>query len=98
MRARRTDRNHAAIRQALRDAGCFVRDLSSMGKGLPDLLAYNPAADVLAFVEVKVGDEGLTPAQVSFFQEWAEVFRRRGVGFLIVRSEEEAMRYMGCKV
>ncbi len=98
MRARRTDTNHAAVRDALRNAGCEVKDLSAMGDGMPDLLAYNQAADVLAFVETKWRNNGLTPKQVDFFTTWAEPFNRRGVGLLVVRSEEEALRFMGVKV
>lgn len=66
--ARKTDRNHAPIRQALRDAGWQVLDLSGVGRGVPDLLARR--GDVRVWVEVKVDGEELTQPEAAFF-EWA---------------------------
>jgi Holliday junction resolvase len=48
---RRRDANHAAIVDALRNLGCSVTDLGSVGKGVPDLLVGYDGKTVL--IEVK---------------------------------------------
>lgn len=68
-RARRTDANHAEVREALRGAGWDVCDLSAVGRGMFDLLALKPGR--LEFCEVKnpkqpPSHRQLTPAQVRF--------------------------------
>ena len=73
MRARKTDANHAAIRQALRDAGASVLDLSGAGRGCPDLLIGYQGRNILC--ECKDGKkipsrQKLTDAQVEFFDSW----------------------------
>lgn len=50
-RAAKVDVNHAEIVHALREAGCFVQDLSAVGKGCPDLLVSR--AGVWYLIEVK---------------------------------------------
>lgn len=71
-RAARTDANHAEIVDALRAAGCWVLDLSAVGKGCPDLLVHGPVHPwSLVLVEIKDGKKSasrrvLTPAQIKF--------------------------------
>lgn len=65
MFARRTDANHAAIRDAMRKAGAEVEDLSGTGKGMPDTLVYT-ADGRLLLVEIKMPKGTLTAAQVRF--------------------------------
>lgn len=64
MRARRTDANHTEIRQAMRDAGAEVFDLSGCGKGAPDTLVHSGGR--LLLVEIKVAKGKLTTAQTDF--------------------------------
>lgn len=63
--AKRTDGNHKDIRQAMRDAGCEVEDMSGSGKGFPDTLVYT-ADGRLLLVEIKMPKGTLTAAQVRF--------------------------------
>ncbi len=51
MRARRTDKAHAAIRDALRDLGFSVADTHDVGDGFPDLVIGRYGFD--AKVEIK---------------------------------------------
>ena len=72
--AKRTDRNHAVVRDALRQAGWFVKDCSAIGGGWPDLFAAKPGRCLL--VEVKNGAKSasrrqLTAAQVQLHKELA---------------------------
>ncbi len=63
--AKRTDGNHAEIRDAMRQAGATVEDLSGSGKGFPDTLVYT-ADERLLLVEIKMAKGTLTAAQVRF--------------------------------
>lgn len=63
--AKRTDGNHAAIRDAMRKAGAEVEDLSGSGRGMPDTLVYT-ADGRLLLVEIKMPKGTLTAAQVRF--------------------------------
>jgi hypothetical protein len=94
VRAKRTDRNHADIRDALRADGCTVDDLSAVGNGIPDLFVHNPATDVLAYLEVKDGNNVLTPEQQAWWARWARLLIAKGVRVEIVRSIEEAREVM----
>ena len=76
----RTDSNQAAIVAALRSQGCLVFCLSSVGKGLPDLLVKLPGGQ-LTLVEVKSCRGRLTPDQERFHAQWPVV---------VVRSPAEA--------
>lgn len=60
-RARRTDSNHAAIRDGLRAAGADVTDLSGVGQGIPDLIVS--MFGVRAWVDCKTADGEETEAQ-----------------------------------
>ena len=80
--AKRTDGNHAEIRQAMRDAGCKVFDLSGAGKGAPDTIVFNPTTGRLWLVEIKMPNGKLTPPQVDFHRDFP---------VHIVRSVEDAM-------
>lgn len=73
MRARKVDANHSEIRDALKAAGCSVRDLSGAGNGIPDLLVGYQGVNLL--IECKDGRkppsaQKLTRAQVEFFDSW----------------------------
>jgi len=90
-RASRTDANHAAIRDGLRDAGCIVEDTSGAGNGFPDLVALY--RNRVRFLEVKDGAKppsarALTPAQVRFHRDWH-------IHAVVVTSLDEALKAMG---
>lgn len=63
--AKRTDGNHAEIRDAMRKAGAEVEDLSGSGKGMPDTLVYTSDGRLL-LVEIKMPKGTLTAPQVRF--------------------------------
>jgi hypothetical protein len=80
--AKRTDGNHAEIRQAMRDAGAEVEDLSGSGKGMPDTLVWTPHTGLM-LVEIKMPKGTLTAHQVRFHARFP---------VHIVRSVDDAMR------
>jgi len=82
MFARRTDGNHAEIRDAMRQAGATVEDLSGSGKGMPDTLVYT-ADGRLLLVEIKMAKGTLTAAQVRFHARFP---------VHVVRSVEDALQ------
>lgn len=95
-RAAKVDANQAEVVKALRAAGCGVLDLSSVGKGCPDLLVHPPTypeCRMVVLMEVKNkkgrGDK-LTPAQEKFHAEWKGWIYR-------VTSPAEALDAMGIK-
>lgn len=87
----KTDANHAEIAQALRQAGCSVRDMSAVGQGFPDLLVALKGRTVA--LEIKDGDKPpsgrkLTPQQKAFFNTWQGETA-------VVESVDEALGVMG---
>lgn len=83
-RARKVDRNHAEIRQGLRECGFPVWDTSRVGDGFPDLLVY--AHGRLLLLEVKMPGEQLTPMEQGFWEVFPVV---------IVHDIDEAVRACG---
>jgi hypothetical protein len=77
------DGTHTAIVQALRQAGCSVLDLRSLGSGAPDLLVGFRGRDRL--LEVKTARGRLLEAQKDFALAW------RGHEVSVVRSVDEAL-------
>ena len=74
MRAKRVDSNQSEVVKAFRKLGCWVFDLSAVGKGLPDLLISVPPHHVLALCEIKDGEKSpsrrkLTKAEEEFHEE-----------------------------
>lgn len=66
--AKRTDSNHADIRDGLRDAGWTVHDLSGAGGGVPDFMVpISPG--IPHFLEVKDGDKPLSAQKLTKAQE-----------------------------
>lgn len=60
-RAAKTDANHAEIRDYFRSKGCIVVDMSSFGRGVPDLLVQ--IGGLTMPVEIKTAKGKLTEAQ-----------------------------------
>lgn len=84
----RVDDNQVAIVRALRDAGCTVLHLHTIGKGCPDILVGNRTRNVL--MEIKDGSKPpsrrlLTPDELEFHRTW------RGQ-VAVVETVEEAIR------
>lgn len=85
--AKRTDTNHAEIRDGLRKAGYPVLDLSGAGHGVPDLSVLAAPGKVV-FFEVKTSEkEKLTKAE-------AEWFKFAGSVSAVVWSLEQALRLL----
>lgn len=73
MRAARVDANQPEVVAALRQMGCSVQPLHTVGKGCVDLLVGFRGVNVL--IEVKDGskppsERKLTPDQVEWHREW----------------------------
>lgn len=74
MRAAKVDANQKEIVEALRNIGCTVQSLASVGKGVPDLLVANTTGD-LFLMEIKDGkkppsERKLTTDQVKWHSAW----------------------------
>ena len=87
----RTDANHAAIVQALRQVGASVTSLADVGHGVPDLLvSYRGDWHVL---ELKDGSKAPSDQQVTMAEvRWAA---EQHAPVHLVRSLEEALRAIG---
>lgn len=75
VRVARVDANQAAIVGALRQAGCRVQHLHTIGRGCPDLLVLYRG--LLILVEVKDGGkrpsaQRLTPDELRWHTEWSD--------------------------
>ena len=81
---KRTDGNHAEIRDALRKAGFVVADTHTMGYGFPDL-TVRAGCHVLLF-EVKMPGERLNETEKTFHTAWD------GAGVYVVNTAEQAIR------
>lgn len=83
MRRAKVDTTQSEIVQALRDCGCLVQSLATVGKGVPDLLVCTPGDPwTIALVECKTGAGKLRPDQVKFQAD--------GWPVTVLRSAEEA--------
>jgi hypothetical protein len=96
-RAARVDANHGEIVAALRSIGVKVRDLSSVGDGMSDLLCLFRASVYL--LEIKDGSKPpsarkLTPDQVKFHAE----ARDAGVTVHVVETIDQALAVFGAMV
>jgi len=95
VRARgRVDANQGEIVKALRKAGVAVHITSALGGGFTDLVAWCPATNVLALLEVKdpaqpPSKRRLTPDEAAF----AAVFPTH-----VVLTAVEALEAMGIQV
>ena len=74
----RQDANHKEVKAAFERAGCSVLDLSSLGRGVPDMVAA--LGGVAIFVEVKDGAKPpsarkLTPDEEKFRMNWRGGYR-----------------------
>ena len=83
---RKVDANQPQIVAELRQAGCSVTDLHTVGAGCPDLVAGWQGKTFL--LEVKSPGGKLTDDEQTWFDEW------RGQA-AIIYSAEDALRIMG---
>lgn len=93
--ARKIDANHMPIKRAAQSFGVFVKDtyqFAAYDPGFPDqmwLIPWSPTHDV-RMIEIKNGDEPLTPAEKAWAKEW----RDNGGVYLVLHSLEEALRWL----
>lgn len=71
--AKRVDKNQSAIVAALRQAGCTVQVLSTVGKGCPDIAVGRHGRNY--FLEIKDGSlppsaRKLTPDEARWHASW----------------------------
>lgn len=83
---RKVDENHPAILKELRQAGCSVQSLATVGHGCPDLLVWS--AGELHLLEVKSGSKQLTQSERDWHAAWGGTVH-------IVRSVAEALAAVG---
>lgn len=90
-RAHRTDANHAEIRDALRESGYLVIDMSDVGKGFPDLAVQSPGnTPWCLWLEVKDGSKPPSARKITKAQErWHKLM---GASTRVVTSKIEAMQ------
>jgi Holliday junction resolvase len=73
-RAAHVDGNHAAVMQALRNAGIAARSLAGVGNDFPDVIAAFRGVNVLLEVKNPDSDRGapskLTKEQLEFIESW----------------------------
>ncbi len=91
-RAAAVDRNQPEIVQALRQLGCTVCPLHTVGGGVPDLLVGWQGETFL--LEVKDGSkppskQALTVHQIPWHDQW------RGKPVAVVRTVKEALEAIG---
>lgn len=94
-RAARVDRNHAAIRDALRRAGVLVRDCSRYGQGFPDLMCLHRITQGVRFLEVKDGSKPPSARKLTFDEVQ---FAAEGWPVHVVTTVVEALEACGVKV
>ncbi len=86
------DRNHAVIRDGLRECGISVFDTADIGGGFPDLVAagWHQELEIpfTALIEVKADGGELNEKQVEFHECW------RGTIYT-VRTLDEALAVFG---
>lgn len=69
MKFERIDKNQRHIVQELRDLGYSVAHISTIGKGLPDIIVGKNNINLL--IEIKANwKKKLTPSEEKFFNEW----------------------------
>jgi len=83
---KRTDENHAEIRDGLRKAGYEVEDTSWIGRGHVDLMVKGDFRTVM--LEVKSGNAKLTDAERELHAKFS------GCGWHVVRTLEQALDVM----
>ena len=83
--AKRTDRNHAQIRDYLRSRGLEVFDTHEL-KNFCDLVVKCGDNDSCLLVEIKDGDAPLTKSQVELQAKFGRAFR-------VIRSIDEARKF-----
>lgn len=85
------DKNHAAIRDGLRDLGHFVIDLAGVGGGVPDLLVWPHRPGAIEaeprFLELKVGKAKERDSQ----RMWRLGASLRGIRVATARTLGEAV-------
>ena len=87
--AAKVDTNQAEIVEALRNLGCTVEPLHSVGRGVPDLLVGRSMRNFL--FEIKGPKGVLTPPQT----EWHDAWRGQ---VCTIRSWQEAAQHIGIEV
>ena len=81
---KKVDKNQKDVVKALRDYGCQVFLLHTVGHGIPDILCCY--ADESILMEIKDGeDKKLTPQQITLFANW------QGGPLYRVNSVQEAL-------
>jgi Holliday junction resolvase len=89
------DANHNEIVAILEAGGVVVKDMSTQGRGFPDILAWHLEAWYL--IEIKnpkteYGRKGLNKNQIDFLKDW------KGGPVFVMRTNEEANNFVAGKL
>lgn len=82
----RRDANHREICDAYAELHCDILDLSSIGKGCPDIAIA--ASGRMELVEIKTEDGELNEAQKRFARAW------RGPKIVIARTRDDVEKHV----
>lgn len=95
-RASRTDANQAEIVKALREFGCTVLDLSSVGGGCPDILVGYQGRNLL--LEVKDGNKPPSASRLNAKQRrWHDAWQGQAGVVRCVGAALDALGIKECK-
>lgn len=84
---RRTDANHAAIRESLRKLGAAVEDTHALGGGFPDLVASVGLA--VALVEVK---DPAKPPSARRLTDDEQAFAAKHPAHIVIQTPDDCAR------
>lgn len=84
----RIDHNQTAIVRALRQAGCSVQPLHTVGRGVPDLLVGHNGRNFL--LELKDGSK--RPSERKLTEDQQEWHRNWRGQVAVIESADEALR------
>lgn len=90
--ARARDANHGSIRDDLRDCGYEVRDIASLGDGMPDIIVKHRGTKRVRFMEIK--DPSKPPSARKLTPAEEQVRDLLGELYVVVETLEDAIRAM----
>lgn len=91
--ARKKDKNHNEVRDALRSAGYWCAETHRASFGFPDLVTRSKTG-ILVLIEVKPEDEPLTQAERKFLDDFMVNQDTQPQVYYIARSGQQAVQIM----
>jgi hypothetical protein len=88
--AKRVDRNHTALMNALRRTGWIMCSTAVVGEGFADAVGWHPVWRELRLFEFKTKEGKLTVAQQAFHAAWPVTVLRDVEDVLALTKEKAA--------